>query len=253
MTDYFPVTPDVIEMAESLINLYHEDLEEARLAILFRAEAPTSQGRVALGKAAKVSARARGLLLAHTEEVPHFVIWIAFDWWEHMSPQKKRALLDHELQHCYLDDKGEPRLRGHDIEEFNVIVERHGLWKEDLEQFGKSARAYEQLSLLDRGLKEPGWVKTMEAGPELEGALVESAACSVEVATQPAADEADVEQLKKEYINRRLIPARHFREVEALGRRLVGHWAIYQEWHRGSGQHINAYTMGKSMLSTAIS
>lgn len=57
-----------------------------------------------------------------------FVIWVALDWWNRFKPEQKVALVDHELCHCYIDADDKPKILPHDVEEFNCILERHGLW-----------------------------------------------------------------------------------------------------------------------------
>jgi hypothetical protein len=59
------------------------------------------------------------------------------------------ALVDHELCHAWAladqdedNDEADPvklSLRPHDLEEFSCIVRRHGMWREDIEDFVESA------------------------------------------------------------------------------------------------------------------
>lgn len=162
--EFFAVKDDVVEMAQHLIELYHEDLQEARIGLLFRETASVSNGAMVVGKASKTTAQTRALLEAQGEEAPQFVIWLAYDYWMSFSPQKKLAVLDHELEHCYLDKDKEPRLRGHDIEEFSAIVRRHGLWRDELRTFADAVDKGRQLSLLpDDMIRERGWVKALDA------------------------------------------------------------------------------------------
>lgn len=131
----------VIEIAQELIDLYHPTLQDARIAFLFREEAPMSNGKATLGKAAKVNAQWKPLL----QEEFDFVIWFAHDRWELLDRRQRRALVDHELCHCRLVD-GEPTIVAHDIEEFNVIIQRHGEWLPDMQDTG---RAFRQEPLLN--------------------------------------------------------------------------------------------------------
>lgn len=119
---------DVIQMARELVDQYHPDLKHANIGILFREKASSSNGRRVLGNASTVTSRWKPLL----EEEFHFIIWLAADWWlDEATPAQQRALLDHELQHCYMADPVTPALRGHDLEEFGCIIERHGFWRKD--------------------------------------------------------------------------------------------------------------------------
>jgi hypothetical protein len=73
-----------------------------------------------------------------------FVIIIDFEQWNILEKNQKIALLDHELCHAYAyeDRKGrlKTKLIDHDIEEFNCIVNRHGLWHDGLENFYNSVK-----------------------------------------------------------------------------------------------------------------
>jgi hypothetical protein len=113
---------DVIETAQGLIEQYHPWLKEARIGFLFREEAPVSNGRITFGKAKKVSDQDKTLLDLD------FIIWLAEDEFSRMTGSQRRALIDHELCHCYMDNDGKITMRKHDVEEFHCILERHGFW-----------------------------------------------------------------------------------------------------------------------------
>jgi hypothetical protein len=70
--------------------------------------------------------------------------------WDVLPQKTKVALVDHELCHAWAeanqkeDDDGEAEpvklsMRPHDLEEFSCIVRRHGLWREDVEDFVENA------------------------------------------------------------------------------------------------------------------
>ena len=86
------------------------------------------------------------------------MIEVGRNLWDGMTPQQRRALVDHELCHLSVeqDDDGSwvGRTRGHDVEEFVSIIDRHGLWKADVAALASSAAAQlEQLTfeLVDGG------------------------------------------------------------------------------------------------------
>ena len=88
------------------------------------------------------------------------------------TPQKKAALIDHELCHAapqlgkdfepVYDEQGRQlyRSRKHDIEEFREIVQRHGCYKRDLEEFAKVLLTQQGTPLL-AGLDEVATIKTV--------------------------------------------------------------------------------------------
>ncbi|SDU42295.1 putative metallopeptidase [Jiangella alkaliphila] len=116
--------PEVEEIAELLIPEHHQDLTDMRIHYLFRAPAARRSGKV--------------------------------KYWELLNEKQRVALVDHELCHFEVieDDEvdGGRRLatRGHDLEEFTAVVERHGLWRPEVEAFaGAAIGAQLELSLTD--------------------------------------------------------------------------------------------------------
>lgn len=132
MAIYSEVTPDVLGLAAEVVSHYHPALQDAKMGFIFQDEASIRFGKQVLGTAQKISdkQRAAGLDM-------DYLITIALDVWKSLSLTQKKALIDHELCHCDYA-YGEAKMRGHDIEEFNCIVERYGLWKPDLKEFGIS-------------------------------------------------------------------------------------------------------------------
>lgn len=150
--------PDVRRIGEPLIAKHHTHLADVRVEYVYRSKHSKTAGRAVYGKARKVS----GLIafLAVNSQAPvdadpgdeFFVIEIAADLWLTLSAKERKALVDHELCHCRADfdeDKDQIVLsiRGHDVEEFTEIIERHGVWHDDLKEFAAAAKA--QLELFD--------------------------------------------------------------------------------------------------------
>lgn len=155
MPEYSPA-PDAERIAQKLIADHHTHLTDVRVEFVFRDKASKSNGKVVLGKARKISGL--NAFLARDPDATYgedfFVIELAEDEWLEMPASKRRALVDHELCHCTIDfdeDKGIVTLglRAHDVEEFKEIVDRHGLWKDDLAEFAKAAKEQLELSLDD--------------------------------------------------------------------------------------------------------
>jgi hypothetical protein len=123
---------------------FHEELHGAHIALAWRKELKAdTDGHLILGKCVKASDLQREL------SEWDFVILLNKEVWVNRAfvVEKKKALLDHELCHAapVFDEEGEPkrderdrliwRIRKHDIEEFQGIIERHGCYKSDLERF----------------------------------------------------------------------------------------------------------------------
>jgi hypothetical protein len=125
----------------------HFDTAEAKIALAWRkGTKPNADGKLVLGRCVKATDLQRELIDFD------FVIVLNKEFWEdpEFDREKKLALLDHELCHAaravdadgnaMVDTKQRPvwRVRGHDVEEFEEIVTRHGVWKRDLERFAEA-------------------------------------------------------------------------------------------------------------------
>lgn len=141
-------------IAAKLIKEHHENLNRHDVSIfaVFRDPVAKSKGRVVLGKARKISGLAAALFgLAHQDDLGEdptdfFVVEVGHKTWEELTPKQRLALVDHELCHLDvevpLDDYEHRKLitRGHDLEEFRAVVERHGLWRPDVAAFAQAAQ-----------------------------------------------------------------------------------------------------------------
>jgi hypothetical protein len=125
---------------------YHSDTQQARVVLAWVNDVKSdADGRIMLGKCVPVS-------LLQKELIDYdFIILLNKDVWGDglFDVAKKRALLDHEMSHIapVLNSDGEAtdgrgrrlwRTRGHEIEEFSGVVERHGTYKADLERFAEA-------------------------------------------------------------------------------------------------------------------
>lgn len=128
-------------LMKSLIANYHPDLVEFTIALVWRrAWKPDKDGKVILGQAVKVSPENVAL---HGN---HCIIRLNEEWFNAptVPDMHKKAVLDHELCHFTreLDNNGDtkrdeesnPQVRmvRHDLEEFACIVQRYGLYTDQL-------------------------------------------------------------------------------------------------------------------------
>ncbi len=134
-------SPDLIHMAADLVKQHHPDLSEAIIGFVFRSEPSVSGDKLVLGQASKLPSKLTPYLDYH------FIIWISLPTWHEFSPEKRQALVDHELCHCTMTDEGEPKLRSHDVQEFTAIIERYGIWKSDLAPFAWAIQKSPQMQL----------------------------------------------------------------------------------------------------------
>ncbi len=173
MITYRPVDKPVRDLVASVMAEHHRVLREQRIDVVFRSEAATDGGKIVLGKARKVTGLASFLAGANGE--PFFVLELAEDCWKELDAKAQRALVDHELTHFGVKFNEQEELvlfiAPHDLEEFNVIVKRHGLWRPDLTEFFRAAGQLSLFDALPAAEKEPlpeGVLAGKRAVPNLE-------------------------------------------------------------------------------------
>jgi hypothetical protein len=147
---YHPA-PEVREIAERLITKYHQHLLDfnVKLEYVFVDKTPKAKGIEIWGTCRKVSSLNAFLANAQDGSDPFFVITISEPVWDVLPPDKREALVDHELCHAWAeasqkedDDESDPvklSVRPHDLEEFSCIVRRHGLWRDNVKSFVDAA------------------------------------------------------------------------------------------------------------------
>lgn len=153
-----PVNVELVHPADPLysrvtriMEAHHRPLVEAgvNIALVHRRGIKTDKdGHLTLGYAKKASDMDKEF---HEHDA---VIVINIEAWETLSEEQREALLDHELMHVAVvydtetgdvkrDDRDRPvlRIRKHDLSEFRDIVQRHGAYLADIEEFVKAALA----------------------------------------------------------------------------------------------------------------
>lgn len=169
-------------MLEQIVGAHHEDLDRtnARIALAWAMSwKADADGIVKLGQCKKASDLDRELAAFD------FIVLLNMEWWQdaEVTDDQRRALLDHELCHAALkydtdgdavrDEKGRYvyRTRKHDIEEFSSVVERHGLYKRDLERFYAAIRSGKQGRLPLQELDDKIDVARLAADPKIREAV----------------------------------------------------------------------------------
>jgi hypothetical protein len=145
----YRVAEEVAELAAELILEVHGHLSEAKICYLFRTDEWTKKGgRYVYGKASKVPEQWRYL------SGYDLLVVINQSVWTTLTPERRAALVDHELCHFERIDDAAGNVKSwtlvdHDVEEFIGVVRRHGLWKEDVSELVKAGQ---QMQIFD-GLK----------------------------------------------------------------------------------------------------
>lgn len=124
-------------IANILIREIHKPLESARIVHLFKEQLSDCSG-----KASKASPK--------LEYLADIDLMVEYHWkqWRTLSAEQRIALVDHELCHFDRDlEKEKWVIITHDIEEFESIVQRWGLWHPKLSDFGHAVRNVQQTEL----------------------------------------------------------------------------------------------------------
>jgi hypothetical protein len=132
-------------VANRLIDKHHSHLGPIRIEYYFLSEPIEERGKDVWGRARKVTGLNAYLALPVKPEQAiepkgFFVIEIVKHVWGQLDEKSKLALVDHELCHCWVDDEGNLKITPHDLEEFNSIVRRYGLWRDDVVAFLDAAQ-----------------------------------------------------------------------------------------------------------------
>jgi hypothetical protein len=164
MAVYSEAPPQIVEIARRLINEHHKDLEEMDIGFLVRDVNGSRRGMPVLSNSQITPQNLRTFIDFD------FIIWISEEAWSAYGEEQRIALIDHELSHCTTDDNGAPALRGHDIEEFSIIISRYGLWNPRLYMLDPILAKAKQLILDGVEVTRKGRVEA--ADPEKVAAVV---------------------------------------------------------------------------------
>jgi hypothetical protein len=170
----------VYAMVERYVKEFHKHLYAPRIACAWAFSwKPNADGQVTLGKCKRSSDIDRELIEFD------FVILLNRDFWfrKEVTDEMREALVDHELCHAAeaIDNDGMPkydtrgrrvfRIRKHDIEEFNAVVLRHGVWKRDLQFFAQALAAADKKPLFAPDQPKPQLERTKHK-PKQKGDIV---------------------------------------------------------------------------------
>ena len=140
----------VREIAEKLIPKYHDSIASAHILYVSRSKAAKSGGKLVPGKVMKVAPLYRYLTIdalrqqekngtMDVSSLPEadFIVEVALDVWNGMSPQQRTALVDHLLARMVgVEDEKTGAMkyavRPPQVQEFPEVAERNGVWNDDL-------------------------------------------------------------------------------------------------------------------------
>lgn len=164
--DFFTMAPDgeqeAMAIARRLIDadatFQHLKDGEATILFLMRTKERIKAERRILGTMAlprfsgELGAIGTWMLARLCDGLPDFIMTLDATWWQQATALQREALVFHELLHAVhaSDKEGAPKFTeegnpvwgivGHDLEEFNAVVERYGAWLPDIAGFMAAAR-----------------------------------------------------------------------------------------------------------------
>ena len=115
-------------VAFALVAELHKHLVNAKIAFLFKQHVG--------GRGQSLGAKVK-LASGETKHLTgfDFIMEINHSIWTTVPMHTRVALIDHELSHCGRDENDKYCIIQHDLEEFNAVVARWGLWQPNVKQF----------------------------------------------------------------------------------------------------------------------
>jgi hypothetical protein len=166
--EWIEASATLVDTVQRMRSLYHPELVELNIGVVFRSEPSMSGGKTVIAKVTKVTP-----LMKQFADFD-FVIWVSKSNWDNLEAKQCEALIDHELCHIRMNEDEEATVVGHDFEEFRVIVERWGLWNLDLVKAGETIEKAELNKSLQMAME-------LEAAEERIAGRTDKVPVSVEI------------------------------------------------------------------------
>ena len=133
--------PDVDRIVEYCVERWHRELEGANIVALGRPKPGKSKGKD-VWASIKIASPQERVLYSGDGEGLDYILLVADSVWDRLANETRIALVDHELCHAtgYDHETETWGIRGHDLEEFGSVIERHGAWREDVRMFIEAAQ-----------------------------------------------------------------------------------------------------------------
>ncbi len=123
-TERYYEADDVAKIAAELIPQFHQHLQNVPIIYFF--DAGKMKEHATMSKRSDKEIFISGY---------KFAMQVSKAKWMDLNVTQRIALVDHELCHAFVNADGDLQIIDHDIEEFSVIVKRHGIWNKMLEHF----------------------------------------------------------------------------------------------------------------------
>jgi len=168
---YFRADAEVRMYVDELIREYHDHLLTAKFGLLFQEHAPKSKGKLQFASVCLFPAKFQAFF---PEEEFDYLLTVSCDIWNRAWLEQKRAIIDHELCHCWGEEDEETgemawSVVGHDCEVFSSELIRHGAWHKDLELARQAFQMARPMGALpDLSWQAPSKKRSKESAPEYD-------------------------------------------------------------------------------------
>ncbi len=138
MGRYYEADQAVYEIMDSLIDDRFPNLRPANLKIIMDGKPKVDKLTHRITFAAiKLANEVERFLTkdGHQIDGTDYILFINDLVWELANPADRKRIISHELQHTFLDDKGNYKLIKHDIEDFHAEIEfnkEDPMWRQAL-------------------------------------------------------------------------------------------------------------------------
>ena len=136
MERYVEPDVDTLNMFESLKTERFEHLDGARFKLIVDLKPKINKLKGSLVFAyVRLSTKVEKYLVMQQNKLYDYFIFISGLVWDIASKEDKKRILSHELRHCIIDNKGDFKTVGHEIEDFYAelqLNEDDPMWKQSL-------------------------------------------------------------------------------------------------------------------------
>ena len=123
---YVEASTDVYDILHEVIDDRFNTFSSLTFKLLFDTKKKLSRGKIVLATTEVVNDKVRFLSISNdTPDGYDYIIIIDQVAWEYASNDDKKRLISHELNHVFIDEKGKLRVVGHDVEDFQLEINRN--------------------------------------------------------------------------------------------------------------------------------
>lgn len=124
MFRYLEVDEDTVELFLDVLEEHFSALQNANYKLLFDTKKRMHQGKITLASIETVNDKIRFFSKDKIAVNGYdYIVTIDAKAWDSASPKDKIRLIKHELRHAFIDENGNYKIVGHEIEDFYSEIE----------------------------------------------------------------------------------------------------------------------------------